>query len=59
MAIAIGLIIFIIIGAVIVSIASESGKKAEGAIGGSIMGVIIFAGVLMFIVIPLLFLKGC
>jgi hypothetical protein len=54
------IIAFAIIGAIVVSIANtDKEKTTESAIGGGIMGIIVFAGILLFIVLPILFLSSC
>lgn len=54
---------FAIVGAVIAAIASDSGKEGEGAAGGAIGGIIVFAGILIKFVLPILLIvtlvKAC
>jgi hypothetical protein len=60
MNVVIGIIIFAILGAIIVSVANDDkSKSTESAIGGGIMGVIIFAGLLLFVVLPILLMSSC
>lgn len=55
----VGLIVLVVIGIVIALIKAEPGKQAESAAVGGVMGLIVFAGILLFVVLPFLLMSSC